>query len=143
MGRITGTMIPRKRKNVPVIIAMNVRDFPIVSSNSIKVVCSGGCGEEVWVNKRLERICSKVPVFCLDCGSTYLETSGVGYAIMTRTCSDVMDIFTDERGVCKIPEKWRELLSERVRSEYLALKATSMYAEGSSFVARARERKFT
>lgn len=116
MSRITGIRIPRKRKNVPLIIATNVRDFPIAYSNSIKVVCSGGCGEEVWVSKRLERISSKVPVFCLDCCTAYLEISGLGYAIMTRTCKDVIDIFTDERGVCKIPESWRALLNARALS---------------------------
>ncbi len=110
MSRITGLSITRKRKNVPVIIAMNVRDFSLVSSKSFKVVCSGGCGEEVWVNKRLERISSKVPVFCLDCCTAYLETSGVGYAFMTRACRDIIDKFTDERGVCKIPENWRDYI---------------------------------
>ncbi len=110
MNRITDLSITRKRKNMPVIIAKNVRDFPIVSSKSIKVVCSGGCGEEVWVDKRLERISSKVPVFCLDCCTAYLETSGRGHIFMTRACRDIIEKFTDERGVCKIPENWRDYI---------------------------------
>jgi len=136
MSRTTGTRIHRKREDLPVIIATNVRDFPIVSSKSIKVVCSGGCGEEVWVSKKLKRIVSKVPVLCLDCCTSYLEIPGERLAIITRACQDVMDVFTDDRGACKIPENWRDVLSERTRDEYLSLKATSIYAEGSSFRAR-------
>jgi len=110
MSKIKFKRFLRKMKKLPVIITTTVKDFPIVSSNSIKVVCSGGCGEEVWVNKKLERLLSMVPVLCLDCGIPYLETSGEGFAITSRICSDIMYKFTDERGVCKIPENWRDLL---------------------------------
>jgi len=138
MSRTTGTRIPRKRGNPPIIVAMNVRDFPIASSKSFKVVCSGGCGEDVWVNKKLKRFSSKLPVLCLDCCTAVLEIPGERFTILSRACQDVMDIFTDDRGACIIPKNWRDVLSARTRAEYLALKATNIYAEGSSFVARAR-----
>ena len=82
--------------------------------NNIKMVCSGGCGDEVWVNEKWKRIISKIPVLCLDCGNIYLETNkdptGV---IVTRRVKEIMYKFTDENGVCLIPNNWREILRDK------------------------------
>ncbi len=37
-------------------------------------MCSGGCGDEVWVDKNLERLWSEVPVLCMDCAVKAMES---------------------------------------------------------------------
>ncbi len=49
------------------VVTMAVKDMPINPIPSVKLICSGGCGEEVWVDKNLERLWSKLPVLCLEC----------------------------------------------------------------------------
>ena len=48
-------------------ITMKVKDMPTTPIPSVKLVCSGGCGEEVWLDENLEKIWSKMPVLCIDC----------------------------------------------------------------------------
>lgn len=55
-------------------IALRVKDMPIPPIPCFKLVCSGGCGEEVWVDKNTERIWSKVPVLCMDCAMKSMES---------------------------------------------------------------------
>jgi len=49
------------------VVAMKVKDMPNNPIPSVKLMCSGGCGDEVWVDKNLERLWSKLPVLCVEC----------------------------------------------------------------------------
>jgi len=40
------------------VVSMKVKDMPINPIPSMKLMCSGGCGDEVWVDKKLERLWS-------------------------------------------------------------------------------------
>ena len=49
------------------IVSMKVKDMPNNPIPSLKMMCSGGCGEEIWLDKNLERLWSKMPVLCMEC----------------------------------------------------------------------------
>ena len=46
---------------------MKVKDLDEPPVPSVKKICSGGCGDMVWVDNRLEYVWSNVPILCLDC----------------------------------------------------------------------------
>jgi len=55
-------------------VTMKVKAMPNNPIPSVKKMCSGGCGDEVWVDKKLEKLWSKVPVLCLECALTAMES---------------------------------------------------------------------
>ena len=55
-------------------IALRVKDMPTPPLPSVRLVYSGGCGEEVWADKNVERVWSKVPVLCMDCAMKSMES---------------------------------------------------------------------
>ena len=62
------------------VVSMKVKDMPTNPIPSVKLLCSGGCGDKVWMDKKLERLWSKVPVLCMECalekmGSTMEDIS--------------------------------------------------------------------
>lgn len=64
-------------------VTMKVKDMPSNPIPSVKLICSGGCGEKVWVDKNLERIGSKLPVLCLECAlkKTEFNMENVSFAL--------------------------------------------------------------
>jgi len=55
-------------------ITMKVKDMPTTPIPSVKLVCSGVCGEDVWLDENLEKIWSKMPVLCMDCAMKAMES---------------------------------------------------------------------
>jgi len=74
------------------VVTMKVKDMPTNPIPSVKLICSGGCGDEVWVDKNLERLWSKVPVLCMNCA---LEKMGsnmedISFAIAPESIESLM-----------------------------------------------------
>lgn len=80
-------------------VAMRVKDMPTPPIPCIKLVCSGGCGEEVWVDKNVERIWSKVPVLCMNCSVKAMDSSKeeVDLVIAPETIGTVKKFFKGHR----------------------------------------------
>jgi len=81
-------------------VAMKVNDMPITPIPSVKLICSGGCGDEVWVDKRIERIWSKVPVLCMECGLKAMESArarkeDISYEIALESIESLMKFFME------------------------------------------------
>lgn len=75
--------------------SMKVKDMPINPIPSVKLICSGGCGDEVWVDKAVERIWSKVPVLCMECALKKMESAraskeDISYVIAPESIESVM-----------------------------------------------------
>ena len=73
-------------------VSMKVKDMPVNPVPSVKLMCSGGCGDMVWVDKRLERTWSKVPVYCLECS---LEKMGscmedISFTVLPESIDSLM-----------------------------------------------------
>lgn len=80
------------------VVTMKVKDMPIAPIPSVKLICSGGCGDEVWVDKNLERLWSKVPVLCMECalekmGSTMEEIS---FAVAPESIDSLMKFMIEK-----------------------------------------------
>ena len=72
-------------------VAMKVSEIGIPSIPSVKLVCSGGCGEEVWVDKRLERFWSTVPVLCLECALGIMDVYRDTFSVAPETIDSLME----------------------------------------------------
>jgi len=57
------------------IVSMKVKYMPNNPIPSVKMICSGGCGDEVWADKNLERIWSKFPILCMECALEKMGSS--------------------------------------------------------------------
>ena len=71
-------------------VGMPVRDMGISPIPSVKLVCSGGCGEEVWVDKKLERLWSTVPVLCLECALGIMDFNRDTFSVAPETIESLM-----------------------------------------------------
>jgi len=73
-------------------VTMKVKAMPINPIPSVKLICSGRCGEEVWVDKNLERLWSKLPVLCLECALTAMEsdTEEVEFVLAPKSIESLM-----------------------------------------------------
>ena len=80
-------------------VAMKVKDMPKTPIPSVKIICSGGCSEEVWVDKNTERIWSEVPVICMGCAFKKIESDrrGISFSIAPESIEVLMK-FTMDRG---------------------------------------------
>ena len=74
------------------VVSMKVKDMPNNPIPSVKLVCSGGCGDEVWVDKNLERLWSKVPVLCMECALKKMESSmeDISFSIAPESIESLM-----------------------------------------------------
>lgn len=74
------------------VVAMKVKDMPITPIPSVKLTCSGGCDEEVWVDKNLERLWSKVPVLCIECALEKMgsSTEDISFAVAPESIESLM-----------------------------------------------------
>ncbi len=74
------------------VVSMKVKDMPNNPIPSVKLICSGGCGDEVWVDKNLERLWSKVPVLCMECALKKMESSkeDISFSIAPESIESLM-----------------------------------------------------
>ncbi len=71
-------------------VSMKVREIGIPQVPSVKLMCTGGCGEEVWVDKRLERLWSTVPVLCLECALGIMDVNRDTFSVAPETIESLM-----------------------------------------------------
>lgn len=74
-------------------VAMKVKDLPISPIPSVKLICSGGCGDEVWVDKNSERLWSKVPVLCIECALEKMDFNIDSFAVAPESIESLMNFF--------------------------------------------------
>ena len=76
-----------------IVVSMKVKDMPINPIPSVKLLCSGGCGDKVWVDKKLERLWSKVPVLCMECALEKMESTmeDISFAIAPESIDSLME----------------------------------------------------
>jgi len=72
------------------VVAMKVKEMPITPIPSVKLICSGGCGEEVWVDKNLERLWSKLPVLCLECALIKMDFNRDSFFVAPESIESLM-----------------------------------------------------
>ena len=78
-----------------IVVSMKVKDMPINPIPSVKLLCSGGCGDKVWVDKKLEKLWSKVPVLCMECALEKMESTmeGISFDIAPESIDSLMEFF--------------------------------------------------
>ena len=54
-------------------VSLKVKDFPDNPVPSVQKLCAGGCGDMVWVDKKLEHTWSKIPILCLECALIQMD----------------------------------------------------------------------
>jgi hypothetical protein len=69
-------------------------------------MCSGGCGDEVWVDKKLERLWSKVPVLCMGCALEKMGSSmeGISFDIAPESIESLMEFMINRDKASQNPE---------------------------------------
>ena len=74
------------------VVSMKVKDMPNNPIPSAKLMCSGECGDEVWVDKNLERLWSKVPVLCMNCALEKMASSmeDISFAVAPESIESLM-----------------------------------------------------
>ena len=72
------------------VVAMKVKAMPITPIPSVKLICSGRCGEEVWVDKNLERLWSKLPVLCLECALIKMDFNRDSFFVAPESIESLM-----------------------------------------------------
>ena len=50
-----------------VYVSLKVKKFKENPVPSVQKLCTGGCGDMVWVDKKTEYAWSKIPILCLEC----------------------------------------------------------------------------
>ncbi len=83
-----------------IVVSMKVKDMPINPIPSVKLVCSGGCGDEVWLDKNLERLWSKVPVLCMECALEKMASNmeDISFAIAPESIESLMKFMIEKHG---------------------------------------------
>ncbi len=56
-----------------VYVSLKVKKFKKNPVPSVKKLCTGGCGDMVWVDKKLEYMWSKIPILCLECALIQMD----------------------------------------------------------------------
>ena len=56
-----------------VYVSMKVKKFKDNPVPSVQKLCAGGCGDMVWVDKKLEHTWSKIPILCLECALIQMD----------------------------------------------------------------------
>ena len=76
-----------------IVVSMKVKDMPTNPIPSVKLMCSGGCGDEVWLDKKLERLWSKVPVLCMEYALEKMGSSmeGISFDIAPESIESLME----------------------------------------------------
>ena len=76
-----------------IVVSMKVKDMPTNPIPSVKLMCSGGCGDEVWMDKKLERLWSKVPVLCMECALEKMGSSmeDISFDIAPESIESLME----------------------------------------------------
>ena len=82
------------------VVAMKVKDMPNNPIPSVKLTCSGGCGDDVWVDKKLERLWSKVPVLCMECAMKKMDSArarreDISFDIAPESIESLMKFFIE------------------------------------------------
>jgi len=73
------------------VVSMKVKDMPNNPIPSVKLICSGGCGDEVWADKNLERLWSKFPVLCMECALEKMASmEDTSFAIAPESIESLM-----------------------------------------------------
>ena len=71
-------------------VALRAAQMQVPPIPSVKLVCSD-CGESVWVDKKVERLWSTLPVLCLKCALVKLEAEGGTFAVAPETIESMME----------------------------------------------------
>ncbi len=72
-------------------VALKAKEMPISSIPSVKLMCTGGCGEEVWVDNNLERLWSKMPVLCLECALIKMDFNRDSFFVAPESIASLMN----------------------------------------------------
>ena len=54
-------------------VSLKVKTFKKNPVPSVQKLCAGGCGDMVWVDKKLEHMWSKIPILCLECAIKQMD----------------------------------------------------------------------
>ncbi len=71
-------------------VARKAKEIPKPRIPSVKLMCSGGCGEAVWVDKNTERLWSKVPVLCLECALIKIDVNRDSFFVAPESIESLM-----------------------------------------------------
>lgn len=82
------------------LVAMKVKEMPTTPIPSVKLTCSGECGDEVWVDKNLERLWSQMPVLCMECALKTMESAraskeDISFGIAPESIESLMKFFIE------------------------------------------------
>lgn len=78
-------------------VTMKTKNMPVNPIPSFKMMCSGGCGDEVWIDKKLERIWSKVSVLCVECSLEKIASSReeISVTILPESIESLMEFLIE------------------------------------------------
>lgn len=80
-------------------VSMKVGNFKENPVPSVKKECSGGCGDMVWVDKKLEYMWSKIPVLCLECALKQMDTldEDITIQVLPESLESLMEFYIKKK----------------------------------------------
>lgn len=78
---------------------MKVKDLAEPPVPSVKRLCSGGCGDMVWVDTRLEYVWSDVPILCLECSLETWFSSGeeITFSVLPESIESLFQFHLEKK----------------------------------------------
>lgn len=80
-------------------ISMKVKKFKKNPVPSIQKLCTGGCGDMVWADKKLEYMWSKIPILCLECALEKMDETNeeVTASILPESIESLMQYHLEKK----------------------------------------------
>ncbi len=72
-------------------VALRAAQMQVPPIPSVKLVCSD-CGESVWVDKKVERLWSKLPVLCLECALIKMDFNRDSFFVAPESIDSLMKV---------------------------------------------------
>ncbi len=89
-------------KDVEIYVSLKVKDFPDNPMPRVKKLCTGGCGDMVWVDKNTEFKWSKIPILCLECALEEIGSNdpedGIEIVVLPESLESLMAFHIKNRG---------------------------------------------
>ena len=90
-------------------MSLKVKDFPDNPIPRVKKMCSGGCGDLVWLDKKTEYKWSKMPILCVECALEELGSNDpdepIEIVVLPESLESLMEFHIKNRGkVDEFPE---------------------------------------
>ncbi len=80
-------------------VSLKVDTFKKNPVPSVKKLCAGGCGDMVWVDKKLEHVWSKIPILCMECALIQMDAldEDIEITVLPESLESLMEYYLENK----------------------------------------------